>query len=225
MAIIFFPGILATIICDKITTHVTKWGAFKYTLYSFFFGVSSYIFEQIIYFVLPQLSTYSQSKIEREISTSNILPLIHYVINNYNIPQTVIANIIIAVTLSPIVAIIFSFVFNKKIVNIMAMKFKVSEKYGDESLYYLFSSQKNLKYVVISEKDKNLTYQGKLSAVSITDYIQEIILIDVKVYNYETSDLVYSSPSIYLSKPPGGFTIEYPAESHDETTLPINRYY
>lgn len=219
MAIIFFPGIIATIICENITIHIVKWGSFKYILYSFFFGVSSYILEQIVYFTIPHLSTFIQSTIENGLLSARILPLIHYVITDYRIPPKIIANIIVAIILSPAVAIIFSFVHNKKLLNRLAMKIKVSEKYGDESLYYLFASQRDVGYVVINEKEKNLTYQGILSSVSITGYIQEIILKDVEVYNYETSELVYASPCIYISKAPGGFTIEYPAKIDDKATL------
>src|SRR5713226_8089820 len=43
VAVILFPGLIATVIADKITVHVKRWDSFKYSIYSFIFGVSCYV--------------------------------------------------------------------------------------------------------------------------------------------------------------------------------------
>lgn len=43
IGIILFPGIIATVIADKLVVHVRPWGSFKYSLYAFVLGVMSYV--------------------------------------------------------------------------------------------------------------------------------------------------------------------------------------
>src|SRR5690606_26116906 len=43
VGVILFPGLIASVICDKITVHSPQWGSFKYSVYSFIFGVSCYV--------------------------------------------------------------------------------------------------------------------------------------------------------------------------------------
>lgn len=216
LAIIFFPGIIASIICEQITIHSERWGYFKYTLYSFIFGIFSYIIEQLIYFFYPSFSIFV-SYFSKIFNTKMSMPIVLYAIKYYKIQPEIIMNVVIAVVFSPLVAFVFSYLYNKKIINRIASKFGISKKYGDETLYYrfasLFSDEANSNYVVINDKEKSLTYQGLLSIVSVNSSIQEIILDNVSVYDYDSSNFLYSSPRIYISKPPGGFTIEYPANS------------
>ncbi|HEX4299257.1 MAG TPA: hypothetical protein VH327_00145, partial [Gammaproteobacteria bacterium] len=51
VAIILFPGLIASVIADKITAHTRQWGTFKYGIYSFVFGVSCYGLLQIVYYL------------------------------------------------------------------------------------------------------------------------------------------------------------------------------
>lgn len=43
VGVILFPGLITAVICDKITVHSPRWGSFKYSVYSFIFGVSCYV--------------------------------------------------------------------------------------------------------------------------------------------------------------------------------------
>jgi MFS superfamily sulfate permease-like transporter len=64
VSVILFPGLISTVIADKITVHSKNWDSFKYGIYSFVFGVFCYVIVQI----LSWLMTYIPERL-------NILPL------------------------------------------------------------------------------------------------------------------------------------------------------
>lgn len=51
--IILLPGIIATVICDKIVVH-SKWTTFKFSLYSFVLGFVTYALLQIVFLIKGQ---------------------------------------------------------------------------------------------------------------------------------------------------------------------------
>jgi len=60
-----------------------------------------------------------------------------------------------------------------------------------------------------------LTYHGVVAAFSETDEIKEIVLNDVTVYQYDTSDKLYDIERIYLSKPKDSLIIESPFKTEE----------
>ena len=60
-ALILLPGVISTIIVDKITVH-SKWDAFKYSLYSFVLGMFSYAIIQILFYIKDFLKNCSFEK-------------------------------------------------------------------------------------------------------------------------------------------------------------------
>jgi hypothetical protein len=88
---------------------------------------------------------------------------------------------------------------SKKIINKTAQRFKISDKYGDENLFSTFLSGKDTEFVYVRNIKNNLTYVGWVHFFSETDTISEIVLKDVKVYNYVDSELLYEIEKIYIS--------------------------
>ncbi|HEX4300312.1 MAG TPA: hypothetical protein VH327_05520, partial [Gammaproteobacteria bacterium] len=98
------------------------------------------------------------------------------------------------------------YIFTHKIFHRIALRFNISNKYGDENLYSFFLQNRNWLYV--RDIENNLTYEGLLVSYSENDLIQEIVLSQVTVYSYKDSEKYYSVPSVYLSKAIGKFNIE-----------------
>ena len=48
IGLISFPGLIATILCDKLLVHAERWTSFKYGIYTFVFGVGSYVVLQVV---------------------------------------------------------------------------------------------------------------------------------------------------------------------------------
>ncbi|MDQ7002032.1 MAG: hypothetical protein Q9N02_05020 [Ghiorsea sp.] len=211
LIIIFLPGILAVIICDKIIVH-SKWDTFKYSLYAFILGILSYVTLQALYY-LYNLADYCSSD-----NTS--LNFVDIKWDNLSIWNSLISeeikiipiDLISATILSIPLAFMAGYIINFKIITKLANKFRVSNKYGDENLFSFYLNSPDIDWVYIRDIERDLTYQGRVQSYSETDTIQEIVLYDVKVFRYQDSAELYSIPSIYLSKPIGSFIIEAATE-------------
>ncbi len=203
ISIILFPGLVSCVICDKITVHSLKWDAFKYSIYSFLFGVLSYGLLQVMdyacYYVYVLF--YGDQSV-----TVNILKV--WSIVHDEKAQILISETFNATLLAPIIALTASFIVNYKIVNKIAQKMRISEKYGDENLFSFFLNAKEVDWIYVRDKGIGLTYFGRVVSHSECDSIQEIVLSEVTVHEYNTSDELYSIPIIYLSRPLGSFVIE-----------------
>jgi hypothetical protein len=204
IAIVLLPGLVASIICDKITVHTPKWGNFKYSIYSFLFGFFSYGLLQLLqwsYIFLSDFCNFSNI-IFSELDTWKIIQ------NESN--QVPFNEVFFALLLAPVVAFTSSSIVNHKIINRVAQKLNVSQKYGDENLFSFILNSKEVDWVYIRDIENQFTYLGRVVSYSECDSIQEIVLSEVDVYEYDTSDFLYSLPIIYLSRKIGTFTIEVP---------------
>ena len=165
VSIILFPGLITTIICDKLIVHHNKWEAFKYSIYSFLFGVLSYSIILIV--PLPKF-------------LSNRLDIWN-IIQNEKFPLNLM-EIAIATCIAPILAILVTNIVNKKILHKWAQDTGLSSKYGDENLFSYYLNQEDIEFICIRDKLSEMIYVGILSAFSENDMIQEITLLNVKVY-------------------------------------------
>lgn len=205
IAIVLLPGLIASVICDKITVHSLRWGTFKYSIYSFLFGILSYGLLQFIEYAYQCTLRLLGNAHEIQFYTLGVWSIIHD--EKAKIPLSEIGW---ATLLAPIVALIASSLVNYKIINKVAQKINVSQKYGDENLFSFFLNAKEVNWVYVRDKERGLTYFGKVVSFSESNSIQEIVLSEVTVHEYESSDPLYDVSSIYLSRPLGSFVIEAP---------------
>lgn len=116
--------------------------------------------------------------------------------------------VFLASVLAPIVACISAILVNYKIINKIATKLHISQKYGDENLYSYFLNSKEVDWVYVRDSKNGFTYQGRVVSFSETATFQELIMSEVTVFEYEQSIELYSIPVIYLNRPMGEFVIE-----------------
>jgi hypothetical protein len=179
------PGIIGVLICDALILH-KSWDQFKYIIYSFVIGLLSYCILQLIYLIIGwwyncnltlsiwQLEFISQKHI-------NWLEIL------YSIPVSIILSLVL-ITL-----------INRKILGKFAKYFKISNKYGDEDLFYYFLNSNEINWIYVRDIKNNLTYKGAIDTFSDNTLEKEIVLRDVTVYRYEDSAELYSVPYIYLN--------------------------
>jgi hypothetical protein len=200
ITVILLPGFFATIISDKVTAH-SKWNPFKFGLYSLMLGVISYCLLQMTAYLWNIISairfgtvSWTHLKIwSNAVSGSSDLSAWEiFLASVYSIP----------------VAFLASSIINFKVFPRLAKWLRLTTKYGDENLYSYYLSAKEIDWVTVRDHEKNLTYEGKVQFHSENDKIQEMVLSDVTVYRYEDSALLYSLPTIYLSREAGKFIIE-----------------
>lgn len=203
VGVILLPGLIATIICDKITIHSSVWGSFKYGIYSFVFGVGCYVTLQVASYLFGWLVSNFCPDGAADSESLKVWTIVTR-------QQVAIepSEVFLATLFSPVVAAIAAFIVNHKLINRCAQWMSVSSKYGDENLYSFFLNAQEIDWVYLRDFANNLTYQGRVVSFSEVDSMQEIVMSNVTVFTYETSAELYSVPLLYLSKSRGSFVIE-----------------
>lgn len=209
IGLISFPGIIATIICDKLLVHAERWNSFKYGIYTFIFGVGSYVALQFLVWALSIVSRYLPF-----LSESTTLSLWSTLATGQDLNFSEVAW---ATGLSPFIALAAVYCVNKKHMIRFAQKYGISNKYGDENLFSYFLNSPDVFWVYLRDPISGFSYRGAVRSFSETKEVQEITLTDVSVYSYKDSLLLYQLDSIYISKPLGTFTIESPISTEKES--------
>jgi len=189
LIILLIPGALASIIFEKLTVH-KKWDSFKFVAHSILFGGLSYVLANFIFSICKQDIDFK--------SFWDNLPL----------PVIPTSAVVKAIGVSILVGFISSWIDNYKIINKLGKFIQFSTKYGDENLYSYFLTSPDVSEIFLHDIQNNITYQGFVDSYSETDEIKEIVLRDVKVYEYETANLCYEINRVYLSRPKDSIIIE-----------------
>jgi hypothetical protein len=194
------PGIIATIISDKLTNH-SKWGSFKFSLYSLTLGVSCYAFLQFLVYGFDI------------VNNVHVKPIVWTNLKIWNSATHVGVDIAaweicVATILSLPIALFASWLINFKFFNKVAQFIGVSSKFGDENLYSYYLNAQEIDWVYVRDVANNLTYQGRVVSHAENENVQEIVLSEVSVYRYVDSELLYEVPTIYLSREVGKLIIE-----------------
>ncbi len=191
LIILLTPGVVSSIIFEKLTIH-KKWNSFQFVSNSILFGGVSYLTAQLIFNICRYDSDF-------ENFWSN-LP-------SKEIPFEAVIKAIIA---SIFIGFICAGLDNFKIINKIGKFLKLTTKYGDENLYSYFLNADNVNEIYFRDISNNITYHGIINSYSETSEFKEIVLRDVKVYDYTTSDLMYELDKVYLSRPKDQIIIEVP---------------
>lgn len=171
---VLIPGALASLLFEKLTFH-KPWNSFKFIYHSILFGVLAYLitgwFIQIWNWVFQ--ANWAALKIMKNIGSKEI-PFIE--IGNASVTGVILGLVSTAID-------------HYKLINRLATRIKISNKYGDINLYSHFLNSPYTSPVYIRDLKSGLTYYGLVDFFSETEEIREILLRDVSVYYNEiTSD-------------------------------------
>lgn len=191
LIILLTPGAVASIIYEKLTIH-KKWNSFQFIANSILFGGISYLVAQLAFNICRHDSSFDNFWL--------------------NLPSKEIpfAAVIKAIITSIFIGFICAGLDNYKIVNRIGKFLKLTTKYGDENLYSYFLNADNVNEIYFRDITNNITYHGMINSYSETSEFKEIVLRDVKVYDYATSTHMYDLDKVYLSRPKDGIIIEVP---------------
>jgi hypothetical protein len=191
------------------------WTQFRFSLYSLILGLLSYLSLQLLVglwsvmlFVgvyLPTFRTYWLSVRE--------LQFWYLYTSTYIAWAEVLAATFISIPLSFLLA----FLENKKLLQKFASKFSISNKYGDESLFYFFLNSEDIEEVYVRDEKNSLTYFGELQSYSESEDSHELVLYDVDVYSANQVEKLYSVPYMYLCSRKTDTIIEVPQKRSPAT--------
>lgn len=198
LIILLIPGIIAALIFDAITQH-KPWNNFIFSVYVVLFGWLSYLplwlwnkFAKALESNIQWGSVYAFTKLEK----SNLNENIYY-------------DVLLAAFFAVIFAYLIAYAANHKWLTRAANKLGVSDKYGDESLFYYYlngGSKKDIKWLSVHDFSRDIIYAGALLSYSEQDGAQELVLVNVDVYPAAGDS--YRLDNIYICAKKGNLSIE-----------------
>nr|WP_288931322.1 hypothetical protein [uncultured Allomuricauda sp.] len=191
LILLLIPGSIACIIYERLTIH-KQWNSFKFVTNAILFGAISYLVAQLGFGICGTDETFAN--FWENLPTKEI-------------PYDAIAK---ASMISILIGISSTAIDNYKLINRFGKWLKLTNKYGDENLYSYFLNAKEVEEVYIRDIENNITYHGIINSFSENEHFKEIVLIEVDVYEYETSKIMYSLDKVYLSKANDNLIIELP---------------
>ena len=143
ITIILLPGIIAVVICDKLTVH-SKWDAFKFALYSLVLGILTYAALQCSAYVVDLvkgIGSESCSWHHLKIWSSAICEK----------PVVPAWEVVFATFYSVPIAFFASWIVNHKIFNKIGQKIRITHKYGDENLFSYYLNAKGIDWIYVRD--------------------------------------------------------------------------
>lgn len=200
---ILFPGIITTMLLDKITEH-KPWNNFKYSIFIIFYGVMSYFIIQILYIVHL---FYEVGKVGFDMKDVKILNVWDF--NNKETKEIPYQEIIKAGFVSFLLGIFISYIDHKECFSSLLLKLGITNKYGSYSTnYQLLKSTRN-NWIDITIWDKNLFIRGIVISINETDGFCELCINNAEVfiiYN-DSIESLYKVDYISLSEKPDNLLI------------------
>ncbi len=189
--ILLLPGLIGALIIEKLTVH-KEISNFRFVVHSIILGCSSYLTLQFILNIFALFRLLFKDNFEpKTIMFWNSLFNAKTPISISEVAYSCLSGILLAFFISAAV--------QNKWLNIIAKKLKISNKFGDEDLYYYFLNAKEIDWVWVRDEENGYTYEGHVDSFSETKTIRELLLTDVKVYPYDSDKELYHVPALYLS--------------------------
>lgn len=190
LIVLFIPGVIAALIVNELTVH-KSWSSFQNGAYIILLGFLSHLSYHFLQ--LPFCWLFARAS-----ANGGGTPFFWKSLIDKSVPIEPL-ELLGAALLGVIVGLIVSAFIQHKVLNRVAKFLRISDKYGDENLFSYFLNAKDVELVYIRDRENKYTYEGFVSSFSETSGIREIVLTEVKVYDFDTSEELYAMPRIYLS--------------------------
>jgi len=105
--------------------------------------------------------------------------------------ETAVREIFIATFVAFSCSIVWLYFVNFKILMRFMKRIRATKRYGDEDVWdFTFNAHdRNVEYVHLRDFDKEIVYAGWVERFSDTEKVRELVLHDVKVYDFEGNEL------------------------------------
>jgi len=213
LIILLFPGLIAALIYRRLTVKHKERSDFMFVLIAIVEGITSYLTVQVAYLCLIFINNlFVKYPLDyKELNTFKNLTNTHSIAYSEVLLASVVAVLIGLITVK---------LSQNNTLNKLALKFNISNKYGDENLYSNFLNDNCLTWVNVQDMLTELVYRGAVEAFSESADFKEIVLNNVTVYQYikgKPYKELYDIPKIYLCLPKDKVIIEKIEEEDEET--------
>jgi hypothetical protein len=194
LLLLFFPGIICHQLVDALVVHRER-KLHEVFLLSFVYGILSYlIFAAILCAASqswsPQMAMFAAlTDSEKSIDVWEVMSVSG---------------------LACVLAIVMSAALNRYWFHDIARSFGVSRKFGQPNVWSFALNANEVRWATVRDIENKLMFQGYVRAFSDNEDPAEILLTEVCVYNEHSAELLYEADHIYLARPRGNLTIEFP---------------
>lgn len=207
--IIFFPGIIAYFITNALTIH-RKGETYHFLIIrSFVLGLLSYVILYFLNLLYGIIASYFGVDHEFAIQI--------FTVSLGGKPSVSYTEIIWATLLAIPMSFVLALAQNKKWLNRVAKRMKVTQKMGDIDLWNFVLESPETEWIVVRDIKYNLAYQGRIQGFSGTFNENELFLRDVLVLQNDTGENLYEVDALYLSRDPKDLTIEFKLEGEERS--------
>ncbi|MNG95799.1 hypothetical protein D3C79_548420 [compost metagenome] len=214
VVILLFPGVLFVIIIDNFTEH-KKWDSWKYILYSIVSGVFAYFILQLVilagqflYGSLVQGFYYIISQFCHVLG-KGVTKTDFYYLDVWNVingsskkfePREVISSGAVAI----LSALLFLKIKTNSTIHNLLIALNVSEKYGDEPVFYKVVRSTSGKYALVMVMDESIILSGMIYYYHMgEDGMQELGMENVVATQMKDGKEIFTADMLYISKPQG----------------------
>lgn len=173
---ILFPGIITTMLLDKITEH-KPWDNFKYSIFIIFYGVMSYAILQFYY--ITELF-YEVGKSGFDMKNVKILNVWDF--NNKEVKEIPYQEIIKAGIVSFLLGLFISYIEHKEYFSSLLLRVGITSKYGNYSTNYQLLKLKRNDWIDITIWDKDLFIRGIVVSINETEQHCELCISNAEVF-------------------------------------------
>lgn len=206
LAVIFLPGIIWARLDASYAAKV-KPSEVEFFLRAFLFGIATYAVEFLLFvalgwkFAMADLAAAATKEI---------------------VSRDVLSEVLWALGIGTILAILWLYISQYKILTRFLQIIRATRKYGDEDVWDFTFNSKDVavEYVHFRDFASQWVYCGWVNTFSETDKLRELVLLDVIVYNFDGEEL-YTTPRLYLARSPENIHIEFPY-SHSNPTEDVD---
>ncbi|OOF67861.1 hypothetical protein [Rodentibacter caecimuris] len=193
---ILFPGIITTMLLDKITEH-KPWNNFKYSIFIIFYGVMSYSILQLYYIICLFIEV---GKVGFDMN--NVLILNVWDFNKNDIKEIPYQEIIKAGIVSFLLGIFISYIEHKECFSSALLRLGITGKYGNHTTNYRLLKLKRNDWIDITIWDKNLFIRGIVVSINETEGLCELCINNAEVFlvSDEGIESLYKVDYISLSE-------------------------
>jgi hypothetical protein len=120
-----------------------------------------------------------------------------------------------------VLSILWLYSTNYKLLTRFMQAIRATNRYGDEDVwdFILNADSPSVEYINLRDFDKEITYAGWVETFSEAEKVRELVLRDVKVFNFQGDEL-FSAPRVYVARPVDTIDIEFPFEPNYQEANP-----
>ena len=195
IAVIFLPGMIWARL-DARYAGKEKSSEMDFFIRAFIYGIASYTVTFLIYVLLG----YPFSLIDfKEAQEKSVLT------------RAIGVEVISATAVGFVLGVVWVFASNHKWLTVFLQFIRATKRYGDEDVWdYTFNSTRAaVEYVHFRDFTNSFVYAGWVNTFSETGKLRELVLRDVRVYDFD-GNFMYEVPLMYLARKPDNIHVEFP---------------